>query len=86
MKEVKPHVSHNSGNNEWYTPSIYVEAARNTMLSIDVDPASSDKAQQFVNAGIYFTKETSGLDKEWIGNVWMNPHTVQTLSLNSLIN
>lgn len=73
MKENKPHVANNSGNNEWYTPTVFIEAARNTMLSIDTDPASSDIAQVNVKAKVYFTKESNGLDKDWNGNVWMNP-------------
>ena len=69
----RPHVSFNSGNNEWYTPSNIIEAARTAMGSIDVDPASNDIAQQTVKAGTYYTAETNGLDKEWAGNVWLNP-------------
>lgn len=69
----RPHVSFNSGNNEWYTPSNIIEAARTAMGSIDVDPASNDIAQQTVKAGTYYTAETNGLDKEWVGNVWLNP-------------
>jgi hypothetical protein len=69
----KPHVSNNSGNNEWYTPPEFIEAARKVMGSIETDPASNDIAQQTVKAATYYTAENSGLDAQWHGNVWMNP-------------
>ena len=69
----KTHVSHNSNCNEWYTPPRYIEAARQAMGSIDLDPCSSEVAQANVRATEYFTIEDDGLDYEWSGNVWMNP-------------
>ena len=69
----KPHVTHNSGNNEWYTPAYIIEAARKTMGTIDLDPASSDIANQTVGATTYFTVDNDGLPKEWFGNIWLNP-------------
>ena len=72
-EEQKPHVAFNTGNNEWYTPKEYIELARLVMGSIDCDPASCDVAQETVQAGVYYTEETNGLDKDWDGNVWMNP-------------
>ncbi len=59
---------------EWYTPKKYIESARKVMGHIDLDPASCKKANNVVNADIYYTKETDGLSKEWISKtVWLNP-------------
>lgn len=69
----RPHVTNNSGLNEWYTPPEYIECARAVMRGIDLDPASSDAAQQTVRAGQYFTADDDGLTREWFGRVWLNP-------------
>jgi phage N-6-adenine-methyltransferase len=72
-KGEKPHVAYNGGQNEWYTPSEYIKAAKNVFGTIDLDPASSDIANKTVKAKTYYTKQDNGLEKEWRGNVWMNP-------------
>jgi ParB family chromosome partitioning protein len=67
------HVSHNSGQNEWYTPPEYIEAARYVLGAIDLDPASSHIAQRTVQAKQYHTVATDGLSQPWRGRVWLNP-------------
>jgi phage N-6-adenine-methyltransferase len=69
----KPHVSHNSGENEWYTPPKFIEAARLTMGGIDLDPASCALANKTVKAKTFYDKAANGLEKKWSGKVWMNP-------------
>ena len=69
----KPHVTHNSSNNEWYTPKIYTDAAHRVMGGIDLDPASSERANQTVRAKKYFTEKEDGLKQQWNGRIWMNP-------------
>jgi ParB family chromosome partitioning protein len=68
-----PKVLFNTGEIEWYTPPEFIEAARAVLGAIDLDPASSDIAQERVRASVYYTKEDDGLTKAWAGRVWMNP-------------
>jgi len=72
-KLVGAHVGHNSVENEWYTPPEYIEAARVAMGGIDLDPATSEKAQQTVKAKKFYTADDDGLSKAWKGRVWLNP-------------
>src|SRR5512134_1699762 len=56
-----------TGENEWYTPAPYVEAARACLGAIDLDPASSATAQATVRAARFFTRDDDGLKQEWRG-------------------
>lgn len=73
IEKKTPHVSYNSGNNEWYTPEPFIVAAKEVMGEIDLDPASSEIANQVVGAKQIYTVDDNGLEHEWEGRVWLNP-------------
>lgn len=79
MAAAVNHRGEGTGENEWHTPSQYIEAAREVLGNIDLDPASSKFAQKTVKAKSFFTITDNGLTKQWQGKIWLNPPYSQPL-------
>lgn len=73
LEDEHNHRAQGTGENEWYTPQKYIEAARRVMGAIDLDPASSVAAQRTIQAVRFFTRKDDGLKQDWLGRVWLNP-------------
>ncbi len=54
-----------SNNQELYTPEPYIEAVRAVLGGIDLDPASSARANTIVKATHFFTRKDNGLTRPW---------------------
>lgn len=64
-----------SASNEWYTPTLYLTTIRKMFGgTIDLDPASCEMAQAYVQANRYFTQKENGLAIDWEATtVFCNP-------------
>jgi DNA N-6-adenine-methyltransferase Dam len=73
LGNAKPHLTRVTGDVEWYSPTVLVEAARTALGTIDFDPCSCEIANQVVRADTYLSKDDDALARQWSGTVWMNP-------------
>gem|GEM_PF-2354666 len=76
--EHTPLVQHLTGTDEWYTPQVYLDAAGEVMGGIDLDPASSELANQRVCAKEFYDNDPilgqTTLSRPWFGRrLWLNP-------------
>jgi hypothetical protein len=62
---------------QWFTPGLHVELAREVLGGFDLDPASHPAAQERIRAKQFLTPEDNGLAHEWHGRIWLNPPYTQ---------
>lgn len=79
LDAAENHRAEGTGENEWFTPEKYIEAARKVMGGIDLDPASNPIAQDWIRATKFFTRADNGLAQQWHGRIWLNPPYAQPL-------
>lgn len=80
VETVKPSFEHTCLSVEHYTPGYIVEAAREVLGGITLDPASNMTANRTVNASFYLDIGGDGLKSSWdlIGkpsSIFLNPPT-----------
>lgn len=64
-------------SDSWFTPAEYIDSVRAVLGKIDLDPFSSDHANEIVGATHIFTLQNSAFDNDWKVaekvRVFMNP-------------
>lgn len=71
-KHSSASAKHSSESSVHMTPAYVVEAARETLGGIDLDPATSRLANELVRAPKIFTELEDGLRQKWPGRVLLN--------------
>jgi ParB family chromosome partitioning protein len=76
-KDVVKKVKQGDSSDERYTPVEYLASAKAVMGRIDLDPASckaaNERHAETLGELKYFSKEDDGLERDWKGNIWLNP-------------
>lgn len=57
----------------WCTPIECVDAVREVLGTIDLDPATNEYGQAIIGASKFYTEQDDGLVHEWRGRVFLNP-------------
>jgi hypothetical protein len=61
-------------SDNYYTPSTYIESSRIAMGSIELDPCSSELANETIKADVIYTLEDSMFNHHLIcDSLWFNP-------------
>lgn len=70
-----PNLAHLSSLSEqWQTPMIYLDSAREALGGIDLDPAAGDEEnKRRVGAKVAYDINDDGLAQDWKGNTFLNP-------------
>lgn len=78
--KAKVRTATDKNNDDWYTPKEWVQLARDVLGRIDLDPFSSELANEGsdgvegVRAAKFYTQQDDALKQTWeANNVWMNP-------------
>jgi hypothetical protein len=58
---------------EHFTPRAIVDAAREVMEVIELDPATCVEANRMIRARAIYTKKENGLAQQWRGRTLLNP-------------
>jgi hypothetical protein len=65
-----------SRSEEWYTPSHIIDRVHQVLTEVDLDPASSLQANEYIKARRIITKEDNALNISWADQpvtIFMNP-------------
>jgi hypothetical protein len=73
MTRTKTAARHSCDSPEWFTQRPLVEAAREVLGGIDLDPASHAEANRIIRARRYYDERANGLRRPWSGRVFLNP-------------
>lgn len=65
MSETPVNPRHSSAKENWGTPEWIAAASRACLGGIDLDPASSAKANKIIQARYFYDKRNDGLGKPW---------------------
>lgn len=68
---TKTAARHSMETPEWYTPRPIVDAAREVLGAIDLDPASNREANRIVRASRFYSAR--GELRSWHGRIFVNP-------------